>query len=228
VNDEMVKYYADQLWNAVTEGYGADLLSVDFDTPDYVMLKKLQENVWQFAGAKNYQELRSISNELLNPDGGLREFKDFKIAAQQVSDEHNNAWLRTEYDYAIAGSQMAAKWQQIQNNKEDLPLLTYVTVGDDRVRLEHRLLEGVTRPVDDAFWFIYFPPNGFRCRCIAQQLADGEATLLKDIVYPEKMPDMFKYNVGKSGVIFPPKHPYWNGIPDDVKQTAIELMKKYG
>jgi SPP1 gp7 family putative phage head morphogenesis protein len=224
VNDEMVKYYADQLWDAVTSGYGADLSTVDFDTPDYLMLQKLQENVWQFAAAKNYTELKAISNALVNPDGLLREFKDFKVAATQISDEHNSTWLKTEYNFAVAGSQMAAKWERIQESKDHLPMLTYVTVGDDRVRPAHRELEGVTRPVDDPFWSIYYPPNGWNCRCIAQQ-GDGEATLLKDILYPEEMPALFKYNIGKSGVIFPPTHPYWTGIPDDVKQRALELMK---
>jgi hypothetical protein len=64
-----------------------------------------------FCRSKNYTELKAISNELIGPDNKLREFKDFKIAAMQISDEHNNAWLRTEYNFAIAsganGSQVA-------------------------------------------------------------------------------------------------------------------------
>jgi SPP1 gp7 family putative phage head morphogenesis protein len=228
VEDDMVKYYADQYWKATTEGFGQDLSTVDLNTPDYKFLQRLQEDVWHFAAAKNYTELKAISNELIGPDNKLREFKDFQIAAMQISDEHNNAWLRTEYNFAVASGQMGAKWQTIEEGKIDLPLLKYVTVGDDRVRPAHRALEGVTRPVDDKFWNTYYPPNGWNCRCTVFQLTgDEEATLLKDIEYPDEMPSLFKGNLGKSGLIFPPSHPYYTGLPDDVRQRAQELLKKY-
>lgn len=41
----------------------------------------------------------------------------------------------------------------------------YSTVGDSRVRPEHRALEGVTLPKNDDFWQIFWPPNGWNCRC---------------------------------------------------------------
>jgi hypothetical protein len=71
-------------------------------------------------------------------------------------------------------------------------------------------------------------PNGWNCRCTVFQLTgDEEATLLKDIEYPEEMPSLFKGNLGKSGLVFPPSHPYYTGLPDDVRQRAQELLKKY-
>jgi hypothetical protein len=57
-----------------------------------------------------------------------------------------------------------------------------------------------------------------------QLTADEEATLLKDIEYPEEMPSLFKGNLGKSGLVFPPSHPYYNGLPDDVK-TDRRIIK---
>lgn len=41
----------------------------------------------------------------------------------------------------------------------------YVTVGDDRVRDEHIVLEGTQLPKDDPFWDRFTPPNGWNCRC---------------------------------------------------------------
>lgn len=43
----------------------------------------------------------------------------------------------------------------------------YVTVGDTRVRPQHRILEGVTLRKTDAFWQRHYPPNGYNCRCQA-------------------------------------------------------------
>ncbi len=48
----------------------------------------------------------------------------------------------------------------------------YSTVGDDRVRDEHAILEGVTLPKDDPFWQRFYPPNGWNCRCQAIPLFD--------------------------------------------------------
>lgn len=43
----------------------------------------------------------------------------------------------------------------------------YVTAGDDRVRLTHAILDGVTLPKDNPFWQQFYPPNGYNCRCQA-------------------------------------------------------------
>lgn len=43
----------------------------------------------------------------------------------------------------------------------------YVTVGDDRVRESHAVLEGTTLTKEDPFWKRFYPPNGWNCRCQA-------------------------------------------------------------
>ena len=42
----------------------------------------------------------------------------------------------------------------------------YVTAGDERVRPEHAAMDGVTAPKDDPIWDVWWPPNGWNCRCI--------------------------------------------------------------
>lgn len=58
----------------------------------------------------------------------------------------------------------------------DLWGYTYYTVGDDRVRDEHALLDGVTRKKDDPFWERFWPPNGWNCRCQAVAIYDEDST----------------------------------------------------
>jgi SPP1 gp7 family putative phage head morphogenesis protein len=41
----------------------------------------------------------------------------------------------------------------------------YTTVGDNRVRDEHAVLDGIKLPKDDPFWQRFWPPNGYNCRC---------------------------------------------------------------
>ena len=223
IDKALTDFFASEYWKAVEKGYGMKLEEVDLNTPDYDMLRKLEQSVYQFAAAKNYQQLKAISQALLDQQGQLRSFEQFRQAAAEINNEFVNQWLKAEYNYAVASSQMAGKWLQIQKEKELLPLLQYNTVGDDRVRPAHQELEVVIRPVDDDFWSIYYPPNGWNCRCTVLQLDSGRITPIEKINLPENMPDLFKYNSGKQAMAFPPGHPYYDGLPGDIKNEADKL-----
>jgi SPP1 gp7 family putative phage head morphogenesis protein len=73
--------------------------------------------------------------------------------------------FRTQTQLAFS----AGRWQAEQHPdiQEILWGYKYVTTGDDRVRDEHALLDGVTLPKDDPFWRRFYPPNGWNCRCQA-------------------------------------------------------------
>lgn len=45
------------------------------------------------------------------------------------------------------------------------PYWKYVTAGDGHVRITHAEMEGRIYAADDPIWDVWFPPNGFRCRC---------------------------------------------------------------
>jgi uncharacterized protein with gpF-like domain len=72
--------------------------------------------------------------------------------------------------------------------------------------------------VDDPFWDMYFPPNDWGCRCDVVQLESGKITDKDKIIAPENKP-MFQNNVGKTGIIFPEKHPYYKVSKEE--KTAI-------
>lgn len=224
IDKKVTKYYAQNIMQAVAEGYGKDPLTVDFDTPDGTMLRNLQTNVYQFSAAKNYNQLKSLTEALVGDDGKVRSFKDYYREAMKINDEHVKVYLQAEYNNAIASSQMAATWTRIEEDKAVLPMLKYITAHDDRVRASHKELEAVVRPVGDAFWDLYYPPNGWGCRCDVQQLAQASSTNLANIRTPENVPAMFKINVGKQGVVFPPKHPYYTGLPDKILKQGESLQ----
>jgi SPP1 gp7 family putative phage head morphogenesis protein len=220
----MTKLVATELRKAVIEGFGKDLPALDYATADYNMLVALEKNCYHFAAAKNYQELKSLTLALKDGEGNIRSFNDFKIEALKISGAYNSRYLKTEYDTAIGSAQMAAKWADIEQNKAAAPMLQYDTVGDGRVRPAHRLLNGIIRPVDDAFWQVYYPPNGWRCRCDVRQLLGGTPTPAHTIVTPDDVPEMFKTNLAKDGLLFPKQHPYYKDCPNEILQKA-ELLR---
>jgi SPP1 gp7 family putative phage head morphogenesis protein len=226
VNADVTKFYADQFMKGVEDGYGEQLVKIDFESPDFKMLNHLQENVFHFSAAKNYTQLKQLSQSLINDKGQLRTFKEFKEVAHTINNEHVNQWLKTEYELAVASGQMASTWNTIQQNAEAMPLLKFDAVNDNRTTPVCKELDGVVRPVDDTFWKIYYPPNHFNCRSDVQQLSTGKVTPMEKVVTPDNMPSMFKTNLAANGLAFPKDHPYYTGNPHAVKEQADQLLQE--
>ncbi len=202
------------LFAGVQKGFGSMLVSLEFGKPDYVMLSDLRSNIYAFGGAKTYQQARSITDLLLDSEGNKKTFGTFYKDYSKVFDQYNKNWLKAEYNTSTRSAQMARYWLDIEDQKDVLPLLQYVTVGDARVRPEHRALDGITRPVNDAFWKRYYPVNSWNCRCIVKQLRSDEANAtdmagFKDLTLKQQ-PEIFRMNVGVDKLIFSEKHPYFD------------------
>ena len=71
----------------------------------------------------------------------------------------------------------AGRWQRQQEAKKERPYLRYSAILDGRTRPAHRALDGLVFPVDDPFWKTFYPPNGFRCRCMVVSLSRREVSL---------------------------------------------------
>lgn len=221
INKRMVRAFAEEYIKALGEGYSA----IDYSTADSKLYGRLVNDVYQFSAAKNYSQLKSLSEALMNEQGKLRSFSEFKVAAFEINDKHINQWLKTEYDTAVAGAQMGGKWEQIQEDKEILPLLSFDAVMDDRTSELCGGFDGVTKPVDDDFWKRYYPPNHFNCRSTVRQLSEGKETPNNKISIPE-IPAMFRTNLAEKGLAFPDGHPYYKGLPDSVRAAADKMTPK--
>lgn len=88
--------------------------------------------------------------------------------------EFNDARLRTVFDVNLRQSEAAGRWARIERNKRRLPYVMYRTMRDERVRPLHRAWDGVTLPVDDAWWNQHYPPCGWRCRCRAFAVSERD------------------------------------------------------
>lgn len=219
VQQQLSTAYAANIGTAVKEGNKKNIFTT-FDRPDGEMIRHLQENVYQFSHAKSYQQLKALTQSLYGPDGKIIPFDEFRDIAGRINNEIAVRYLQTEYNTAIGSAQMASQWVRFQADKAVFPLLTYNTAGDGNVRPSHAAIDGVTRPVDDAFWNQYYPPNGWNCRCDVTQGSGRKETPIKDIPIPHDVPPLFKTNTAKKGLAFPEDHPYYDHIPDAVMKAA--------
>jgi SPP1 gp7 family putative phage head morphogenesis protein len=213
---------SEKLTSGVYKGFGKNIVNVDYTTPDYKMLADLRENVYVFSAAKEYQQVRQMS-ALLSNENGVKPYNEFKKDALAIHKDYNVNYLSAEYNSAIAQSRSASMWMDIENNKALYPNLTYVTVGDGRVRPAHAMLDGITRPVGDIFWKKFFPINDWNCRCSTIQTDSEILTDLSTRTKPtmKEVPEIFRFNAGIERIVFSEKHPYFRVEPKD-----IELAKR--
>lgn len=222
IDPAMTRRVAEHLRVAVIQGFGRDLPDLDYGTPDYMKLVQLEKNIYHFSGAKNYQQLKSMSLALKDENGLQREFPDFKKEALKINGVYNGAYLRTEYDTAIGAAQMASEWVNIEQNKDVYPFLEFEAILDSQTTDLCRRLHGTLLPWDHPFWKIYYPPNHFNERARVRQRSGGVQT--QNI--PEiEIQDMFRTNLAESGFIFPEKHSYFKDCPPSILKQAL-LMRK--
>lgn len=217
----LIQAYGERLSEAVRKGYGKDYVDVDYNTPDYRKLHSLEKNVWQFSSAKTYTQLKQMSDALRRPDGTLRTFEEFRIQTTLITGQQLRH-LKTEYQTAVAGAQMASKWDDIQRMKETYPLLEFIAVEDEHTTALCRSLDGVIRPVDDAFWMQFYPPNHYNCRSTVKQLRKGNITPDNEISRPD-IPEIFRVNLGQRGLAFPEDHAYFEGMPVEVMEASRQF-----
>lgn len=222
LNDDFIKETAETLWKGAVEGYGMDLNVAELGGSDEKMLRQLRNNVFVFSGFKNFETLAIARDLLIGPDGKKRGFHAFKQEILKLHDTYNVRYLQAEYNLAQATATQAAKWTQ------DFPLRDryarrYVAVMDGRTRDDHRRLHRVTLPMDDRFWDIAEPPNGWGCRCTTTLVpldtaelsnpANARRTADKVLTKLDKNGNnrlaMFRNNPGKTGALFPESHPYF-------------------
>lgn len=222
--DLPVGYYnalTDYLKKAVFEGFGSTLETVSkLDLP---LLEELVTNVYTFGAAKTFQLTKEISGLLVDENGKVRSSREFNRIARETYDNWNNNWGRTEYNTAIGQADMAAKWREIEKQKDILPFLKYDAVVDKNTSDICRPLDGIVAPVGDKIWSKIMPLNHFNCRCVVLQVAGGET---KNNDKPVEavtgmMQPMFINNAGQSGQIFTKDHPYY-----DVAKEYRDYAKK--
>lgn len=200
------------------------------------MARKLEEDVFVFSGFKTYQGLKEVARLLRDDDGTVKPFHRFYNDITAIKEDYNHQWLKAEYVFAQASSEMAAKWKEFEADG-DRYNLQYRTAHDGKVRPEHRVLHNTTLPPSDPFWDEFFPPNGWRCRCTVVQVRKGKfpesdsATAIQQGREATNQTgkngvnkaEMFRFNPGKQQVVFPQHHPYYN-VSESLREKLTRIF----
>ncbi len=204
----------------------------------------LEQDVFIFSQLKTHTQLTEARQYLKDNNGNIRPYYDFEQKVLKLNKQYNKNYLEAEYEFAVHSSQSAANWANLQDNT-DRYWLEYRTAGDERVRQEHEALRGICLPKNDAFWSEFYPPNGWRCRCIAVEVrsTDGQLSNSTEAVERGKKAttkigkngknklEMFRFNPGQHKKIFPPNNSYSKvvgagAIIEKAKKEALKQTKR--
>lgn len=116
-------------------------------------------------------------------------FEDFKDRVADKGIDLPESYLDNVFRTNIQSAYAHGRWQQQQRNKAARPYLMYSAIDDSRVRPSHLAMNRIIRHIDDPFWLIWYPPNGFRCRCTVIALTEAQA-LKYGITSDEDLPDI--------------------------------------
>ncbi len=215
VDKEMVKLVAGRLHRSA-DGAMKEFYKGTDNVYSQELAGKLERDAYKFAAAKNYKQLAFLKS-LKDSSASKEAFMD---QALKQNKKFNHLWLQTEEYYAQGAAQSAARWDSFDPES----WLKYRTSNDERVRNEHRQLNGIVKPITDPFWNVYYPPNGYNCRCLAIETTSRQETDMNYRKVPE-MPPFFQNNVGKQQVLFPGNHPYYKGVPEGLAKSSDKLFR---
>lgn len=199
---------------AETLGKGLDTIEI---AP--TVRQNFRDDVYVFSGLKAFHALKEASTLLKDENGKLKDWKDFKKDILKVNEKYNTRHLQAEYNHAKSVMQNAEDYERFQANKAHNNL-RYIAVMDGLTRPAHADMHDTIRPVDDDFWAMNMPPNGWNCRC---RVLEVPKSFRDETPYDEAIErsrkamqgdPMFRGNPYKDGAVFPKNHPYYGESPN--------------
>lgn len=141
----------------------------------------MQAKAFVVAGANKMSLVGDLHQAVIDAREKGQSITDFRKSFDQIVQKHGwsykgkRGWrTRTIYNMNMRQSAMAGRWKQVESTKRLRPYLQYLTVGDSRVRDEHRQWDRKVLPIDDPWWDTHYPPNGYNCRCTVRTLSDRQ------------------------------------------------------
>jgi SPP1 gp7 family putative phage head morphogenesis protein len=130
----------------------------------------------------NLTKLNHVNGVYKRIAEGIEDGKPVSKIVDEISVDDNiplrGDLARTIVNTNIQTAYAAGRWEEVQTNKKYRPYLKYLAVNDNRTRTLHRSFDGLILPVDDPFWRINYPPNGYNCRCDVATLSQRQVDKL--------------------------------------------------
>lgn len=170
----------------------------------------IRSNTEVFAAFKAHRMGRDMASQLLDDNGQVKSFREFKKDTEGIVDHHVNAWLRTEYDTAVKRAHKAEEMRQFIDEADVFPNLEWLPSTAVHRREEHMPFYHHIWPVNDPFWDAHKPGDEWGCQC-GWASTDEPVTDNRGLEDPGSAPVSpgLGGNPAKTGELFTDDHPYF-------------------
>lgn len=196
--------------DAVTKGAAPTL-------GDDPFIDALRHSADVFAVFKTHRAQTDMAARLLDSNGNLKPFEQWKKEVDPIASHQCGAWLETEYNTAVLRARQAAQWQQFEREKDVLPNLHWVPSTSPHPGADHKPFWNTVLPVDHPFWSRHRPGDRWNCKCDLTS-TDEPVTAVPEEVTGNDPQQGLRDNPGKSGAVIGDDHPYF---PKDCKHCPF-------
>lgn len=218
-----------EIWTKMNEAARKGFRKSKAADPDDDFRNAILRNNAVFSAFKVHRMQNDMARLLLDSDGNLKPFEQWKKEVMPIASHQCGAWLRTEYDTAVIRAHQAADWRQFEREKDILPNLRWMPSTSVHPGADHKRFWGTVRPIDDSFWNEHRPGDRWNCKC-GLSSTDEPATPIPDSTNKDAPQPGLENNPGKDARLFSDKHPYiahaYPGAEEAVKQL-MEAESRY-
>ena len=204
VEPHLFRALAATLTDAVTKGAAPTLGSDPF-------LDALRHSADVFAAFKSHRAQTDMAARLLDSNGNLKPFEQWRKEVEPIASHQCGAWLETEYNTAVLRARQAAQWQQFEREKDILPNLRWLPSTSPHPGKDHQPFWNTILPVDHPFWNRHRPGDRWNCKCDLTS-TDEPATAVPEEASDNDPQPGLRDNPGRSGAVISDDHPYF---PED-------------
>ena len=218
--------FADDEIEPALFGAVADILNTATDTgtaqatfdPDEAFKEALRHSNEVFAAFKVHRAQNDMAARLLDSNGNLKPFEQWRDEVLPIASHQCGAWMRTEYDTAVIRAHQAADWQQFQAEKDVLPNLKWMPSTSANPGADHMPFWGTVLPVDHPFWDLHRPGDRWNCKCSLTNTDEKTTPVPGSPANGNDPQQGLDENPGKTGATFSQKHPYF---PNSCSQCSF-------
>ena len=195
--------------------------------PDDQFVSALRHNNAVFAAFKTHRLQNDVARQLLDENGVLKPFEQWKNDVLPITSHQCNRWLQTEYDTAVLRARQAANWQQFIEEEDVLPNLKWIPSTSPNPGKDHQQFWNTVLPIAHNFWNQHRPGDRWNCKCELRS-TDEPPTAVPDgsDVGSQPQPGLDN-NPGIDAKIFADSHPYianaYQGAQEAVKIAVREM-----
>lgn len=210
-----------QMNNAARKGFRKSK-STD---PDEDFRDAILRNNAVFSAFKVHRMQNDMARLLLDSNGDLKPFEQWRKEVMPIASHQVGTWLRTEYDTAVIRAHQAADWKQFEREKDILPNLRWMPSTSVHPGADHKRFWGVVRPIDDPFWSEHRPGDRWNCKC-GLSSTDDPATPVPGSTDKDNPQPGLENNPGKDAKLFSDKHPYQKEAHKGAKKAVDRLTAR--